>query len=292
MIMILMKHRGLSLLVVCTLALSGCVSPSPAPSDKISVAVGIYPYAYLAQEIGGEHVSVTNLTQPGVEPHDLELTAKQVATIATSDLVIYQTGLQPAVDSAVREADLPHLVEVTTVVPLKDYDPHIWLDPMRMAVVAQAIAQELIGIDPDNEVAYTEGLASLTSTLTSIDTEYTTGLAHCQRMDFITSHAAFSYLADAYGLTQIPISGLSPDAEPSPERITEIHRIAEEKGLTTIFFETLASPALAQAIADDLGLETDVLDPLEGITDQSRGNDYSEVMASNLVALRKANGCS
>jgi zinc transport system substrate-binding protein len=102
----------------------------------------------------------------------------------------------------------------------------------------------------------------------------------------------FGYLAQRYHLIQIAISGLNPDTEPSPARIAEVQRLATEHGLTTIFSETLTSPAVAQAIAGDLGLVTDVLDPIEGITDQSRGHDYLSVMSANLAALRKAGGCS
>ena len=299
--MILMKRRTLAVLAVCALALAGCTSP--APSDKLSVVAGLYPYAYLAQAIGGDLVDVTNLTQPGAEPHDLELTAKQVASVADSALTIYEAGLQPAVDAAVAQAKPSHALDATTVVPLEEHedggddgraglDPHIWLDPTKMITLAQAIAQQLIQIDPANQEAYTEGLVSLTLSLTSIDTQYATGLASCQRTDFLTTHAAFGYLAERYGLNQISIAGFSPDAEPSPDRITEIHQIVEEKGITTVFFEPLAAPDMAKSLANDLGLSTDQLDPIEGLTDQSRGTDYLEIMASNLTALRQANGCS
>jgi zinc transport system substrate-binding protein len=214
--------------------------------------------------------------------------------------MIYEAGLQPAVDAGVREVKPATVVEVSSVVTLGNttsdsygiLDPHVWLDPMKMIQLGEAIAAQLIGIDPDNERVYTKGLASLTTILTSIDDQYQAGLTTCQRTTFLTTHAAFGYLADRYGLTQISISGLSPDHEPSPERITEIHRIAEEEGLTTVFFETLTSPELAKTIAEDLGLRTDVLDPIEGITTESRGSDYGGIMVSNLHALREANGCS
>ena len=296
--MILMKYGVRCSAIIVVLALTGCSVHSPSPG-KISVVAGLYPYAWLAQEIGGTHVEVTNLTPPGAEPHDLELTAKQVASVQISDLAIYEAGLQPNVDSAVAQTRPAHSLDVTTVVPLevhdigtdRNLDPHIWLDPMRMITLAQAIAGQLIEIDPANEQAYADGLASLLSLLAGIDSDYSSGLASCDRTQFLTTHAAFGYMAERYGLTQISISGLSPDAEPSPDRIVEIHRIAEEQRLTTVFFETLTSPELAQSIADDLHLRTDVLDPIEGITDQSRGSDYPQIMSSNLTALIQANGC-
>jgi len=293
--MILMKYRVLCLAVV-VLTLSGCASLAPPPGT-LSVVAGLYPYAWLAGEIGGAHVEVTNLTPPGAEPHDLELTAKQVAKVQISDLTIYEAGLQPNVDSAVEETKPAHWLDVTAIVPLeihppdRNLDPHIWLDPTKMITVAQAITAQLAQIDPAHAQAYTDNLASLTSVLTSIDSAYSSAFTTCDRTAFLTTHSAFGYMAEHYGLTQISISGLSPDAEPSPDRIADIHRIAQEQGLTTVFFETLTSPELAQSLADDLHLTTDVLDPIEGITGQSRGSDYAQIMSSNLTALQRANGC-
>ena len=293
-----MKFRVFAPVVMVALILTGCSLPSPEPGT-IWVVAGLYPYQWLAQQIGGNHVEVTNLTPPGAEPHDLELTAKQVASVQVSNLTIYEAGLQPNVDAAVAETKPAHSLDVTTVVPLEihdtgtdhNLDPHIWLDPVRMTILAQAIADQLIAIDPDNTQAYTDNLVALTSLLTSIDGNYTSGLATCERTAFLTTHAAFGYMAERYGLTQIAISGLSPDAEPSPTRIADIHRISQEQGLTTVFFETLTSPELAQSLADDLHLKTDVLDPIEGITNQSKAQDYPGIMSTNLTALQQANGC-
>ena len=288
--MILMKVRAVLLLLLPALALAGCAAP--APPRGVSVVVGLYPYAYLAETIGGDRITVTNLTRPGAEPHDLELTARDTIAIAESTLTIYQAGLQPAVDAAVAQAAPRNALEATTVVPLADGDPHIWLDPVHMITLARAIADRLTALDPAGATVYAAGAATLIATLTDLDQRYTTGLATCERRAFITTHAAFAYLAARYDLEQIPISGISPDAEPSPERIAEIQRTAIREGLTTIFFETLAPPDLARAIAGDLGLRTDQLDPVEGVTDESRGDDYAAIMSANLTALTLANGCS
>ena len=292
--MILMKQKLIMVLVVPLLVLGGCTSPTTAP-DKVSVHVGIYPFAYLTQAIGQNNVEVTNLTTPGAEPHDLELTAQQIAAMAKSDLVIYEAGLQPAVDAAIAQAKPSRTLETTTVVPLEvrdgTADPHIWLDPTKMLTLASTIATQLSAIDPANQASYSANLAALSGLLGDLDRRYQTGLANCARQEFITTHAAFGYLASRYGLVQIPIAGMSPDAEPGPDDIARIETAARDKGLTTVFFETLVSPELAQSIAADVGLTTDVLDPIEGITAESRGSDYGEVMASNLEALRLANGC-
>ncbi len=328
--MILMKFKTPLLLAAAALLLSACsAGPSAGGSDPaddgLSVVVGLYPYAYLSQEVGGDRVSVTNLTKPGAEPHDLELTTQQVAQVGAADLVVYEAGLQPAVDAAVKEAGPAKSLDVTQVVPLKTFveadpeesheteaadedhgsesghshdeeyggpDPHVWLDPNLMVTIAGAIADQLKAIDPAGAESYTANLATLTASLKGLDQDFSTGLAQCQRTGFITTHAAFGYLADRYHLTQIPISGLSPDAEPSPDRIAEIQKLAVDEGITTIFFETLVAPDLAESIASDLGLATDVLDPIEGITDQSRGDDYPSLMHSNLTALKTANGCA
>lgn len=266
--------------------------------------VAFYPLQYVIDGVGGDAVTVTSLTSPGVEPHDLELTAKQVASVGSADLVFYEKGFQAAVDAAVSEQKPARVLDAATIVPLRstagfeaedsesNLDPHTWLDPATMIAYTKAVAEQLSTVRPDQADAFQQRADALVATLTSLDSDFRTGLASCQRTAFVTSHAAFGYLAERYGLEQVGISGLSPDAEPTPARLADVQKIAKEKGVTTIFSETLASPALANALATDLGLKTDVLDPLEGITSESRGTDYPSVMRSNLAALKTANGCS
>jgi zinc transport system substrate-binding protein len=232
--------------------------------------------------------------------------------------VIYEKGFQPAVDEAVGQSENPEVIDTTTTVPLRPLtvsgddlghgvgagddhalpddhaglDPHVWLDPTAVSRIARAVESRLVIIDPAHAADYARNTRMLEQDLRKLDRSFRNGLRHCVRTEFITTHAAFGYLAERYHLTQIGISGLSPDAEPSPARIAEVQRVAREHQLTTIFSETLVSPALAEAIAGDLGLRTDVLDPLEGVTDQSRGTDYISIMESNLTALGKAGGCS
>jgi len=267
---------------------------------------------FLAQRVAGDHATVANLTQPGAEPHDLELTPRQVASLTTANLVIYEKGFQPAVDEAVLQSENPEVIDTTTAVPLRPLtvsadepgrgagagdhhlalDPHVWLDPTAMSRIAQVVESKLVIIDPAHAADYAHNTRALEMELRKLDRSFRTGLRHCVRTEFITTHAAFGYLAERYHLTQIGISGLNPDSEPSPARIADVQRIARQYRLTTIFSETLVSPALAQAIAGDLGLRTDVLDPIEGLTTESRGNDYLSIMVSNLTALREAGGCS
>jgi zinc transport system substrate-binding protein len=167
-------------------------------------------------------------------------------------------------------------------------DPHVWLDPERLVVVAKAVAAKLSEVDPDNSETYATNLTAFVEQLEGLDADFTSGLASCERRLIVTSHAAFGYLADAYNLEQEAISGLSPESEPTPKRLNEIGKEAKADGTTTIFFETLASPKVAQTLADDLNISAAVLDPIEGI---GEGQTYFSIMESNLAALRKALNC-
>mgnify|MGYP003585745173 FL=1 len=294
------------------LLLAGCAGPTPsagtsaAPGGTLRVTVSAYPLEFLTQRIVGETATVPNLTAPGVEPHDLELTAKQLAELSASDALVYLEGFQPAVDQALAAAPPKLAIEATAGLDLLEaeasedgdadghgaHDPHVWLSPANMVTMAKTISTALSHAHPELAGTLEANTAKLTTELTALDTAFRSGLATCQRQDFVTSHAAFAYLAHEYRLTQIPIAGIDATQEPTAARIAEVQRLAKESGVTTIFFETLASPAVAKSIAGDLGLKSAVLDPLEGITEGSAGTDYLEVMQSNLKALREANGCS
>lgn len=300
-------------------ALSACSSSDAAESGsdgKLDVVASFYPMQFLAEEIGGSHVSVTSLTKPGVEPHDLELSPQQIGGLSDADYILYLKNVQPAVDDAVAQAGVENTVDAATLTTLESHgsevghdhgaeeggeheehegeeaglDPHIWLDPVKYAEVAEGVGKSLEKADPDNAADYRKNTETLVAELNKLDKAYETGLKNTTTKTFITTHSAFGYLAERYGLTQEGIAGIDPEAEPSPARIDEIHHVAEESKATTVFFETLASDKTAKTLANDLGLKTGVLDPLEGITDKSAGADYTEVMESNLTALQKALG--
>ncbi|GAA0919463.1 zinc ABC transporter substrate-binding protein [Virgisporangium aurantiacum] len=279
--------------------ISACSSDSKA-DGTVDVVAAFYPLQFVAERVGGAAVKVTNLARPGVEPHDLELEPKQLAGIADADLALYLKGFQPAVDEAVEAEAKKTSFDVATVQPLDDAadgeengkDPHVWLDPTRLATIADQVAERLAAVDKDNADAYKLGAVKLKIDLTALDEEYTKGLQNCARTDIVTSHAAFGYLAKRYNLTQVPISGLSPEAEPSPQRVAEVAALAKEKGVTTIFFETLVSPKVAQTLATEVGARAEVLDPIEGLrADAAPGEDYLSVMRQNLTKLREALGC-
>lgn len=318
----------------CTLLLAtACGStagePSSAQPGQLTVVTAFYPLQFVAERVAGDHAAVSSLTQAGAEPHDVELTPRQVASVSDADAVVYIKGFQPAVDEAVAQSGNQRVLDTTSVVPLQTeteehahdhaddsptdehatdehtdehsegeeshdhggLDPHVWLNPLNMVTITDAVVAQLSEIDPDHASDFAANGKALTAELTALDTAYATDLTTCERREFITSHAAFGYLAEQYRLTQIGISGLTPDAEPSPARIAAVQQEARAHSVTTIFYETLVSPAVATSIAGDLGLKTDVLDPIEAITAESRGDNYIAVMQSNLTALTTANGC-
>jgi len=306
--------KKLSVLAVITalgLILSGCSSSdSNSDASGIKVVAAMYPLEFVATSIGGDLVSIENFTPPGVEPHDLELTPSQVVTLDDADLLLFISGFQPALEEAAQQSAPANSLDLLSVNGLnllnasKDdhnhgaeevpsgeelvRDPHVWLDPKRLIVVAKAVASKLSQVDPENSAVYATNLTAFVAELEALDQKFLTGLASCERDLIVTSHAAFGYLADAYGLSQEAIAGLSPESEPTPKRLNEIGKEAMADGTTTIFFETLASPKIAQTLADDLNIEAAVLDPLEGI---SEGQTYFSIMESNLEALRKALNC-
>jgi zinc transport system substrate-binding protein len=264
-----------------------------AAKKERRVVAAFYPLAFAAERIGGPHIVVENLTPPGAEPHDLELAPKAVARIETAGVVLYLShGFQPAVSDAVKRAQGTK-VDVLAGLPLHasvggekglSADPHVWLDPMLFARVVARIGAVL----HDAKRA-----ASLQADLHRLDRAYRRGLARCARKDIVTSHAAFAYLAQRYGLTQVAITGLAPESEPSPQQLANVVRIVRQTHTTTVFFERLVSPRLADTVARETGARTAVLDPIEGLTpaEQSRGETYLSLMRENLTALRKALGC-
>jgi zinc transport system substrate-binding protein len=314
MVVMMLRRLPTSIALTATaavgaLVLTACGGSSSAKDGggKLEVTASFYPMEFLASKIGGEHVNVTDLTAAGTEPHDLELTAKQVAKVKDAGLVVYLKGLQPTVDKAVAQSDSKHVVDATAASPLVDHhlpaeegedeehkdepagDPHIWLDPSRYATVAKSVGAELAKADPSHAADYQKNTDQVVADLAALDQEFKAGLKDFKGKSFVTSHAAFGYLAEAYGVNQIPISGVDPEAEPTPARLAEIQRAAKEHGVSTIFFETLVSPKLAETVAKDLGLKTAVLDPLEGVKDPAKDN-YFTVMRANLANLKTAFG--
>lgn len=300
--------RAGAALIAASLALVGCANagtsePAALPQTtldaaKPTIVAAFYPLAYAASGVAGDSANVITLTPPGVEPHDLELSAAQTAQIAKADLVLYAAGFQPAVDEAVAQQAPDKAIDIIggTVLPdgeraRLDADPHAWLNPRNLGAIGHAIADRLTGLDPASAPTFASGAATLDAAMTTLDQEYRTGLANCASRTMVVSHEAFGYLADAYGLQQVGLSGLSPDAEPSPARLAEVTNVVRDQGITTIYYETLVDPKVATTIADETGATTAVLDPLEGLAPESTG-DYASIMRANLQTLIAGQRCS
>ncbi len=294
--MVLMKRlrRVLVGLVAVAPLLAACGS-SGGSADGPRVVAAFYPLEYVAQRIAGDHADVQSLARPGAEPHDLELTIAQTAAVADADVLVVSTGFQPAVDDTVAQNAEGRVVDAADVADLQtssgEQDPHFWLDPTRLATVAVDVERALAEADPDRVGDYQKNLVALKNDLDDLDHELGAGLSDCARNTIVVSHDAFGYLADRYGLHVEAINGISPDAEPSPAHLRELSDLVEARGITTVFTETLASPAMANTLAGDLGLKTAVLDPVEGLSDATADEDYLSLMRANLAALRDANGC-
>ena len=283
----------LSTVLVGLAGLAGGCGSSHEDGNRLPIVVGFYPLQFVAERIGGDRVAVTNLAQPGAEPHDLELSPRQVGAIADARLVVYLRGFQPALDEAVDQADGPTVIDGASVVPPLPggADPHLWLDPLRLGAIGTDVAGRLAELDPSAADGYGARAEQLTADLTALDREYQDGLRDCARREIVVNHAAFAYLADRYGLRQVPITGISPDTEPTPAQLAAAAEDARRAHATTIFFEPLVSPDVARTVAGVIGADTAVLDPVEGLEPGSTG-DYLSVMRANLATLRTALGCA
>jgi zinc transport system substrate-binding protein len=276
--------RNVLVLIVLAVGLSACGGDSESSSDseQTDVVAAFYPLAWATERVAAGSVQLRNLTPPGTEPHDVELTARDVERIRSADVVLYLGGgFQPAVEDAVEGASG---TTIDLLVNPVGRDPHIWLDPIRLADVVERIAGALERED---------AAAEPTAELRALDRNFARGLSRCRSREIVTAHEAFGYLARRYRLKQIAITGVSPEAEPTPRQLEKVIDRVRETGATTVFFETLVSPRLAETVARETGADTAVLNPLEGLTEEQaeRGEDYLSLMRDNLAALRKGLGC-
>jgi zinc transport system substrate-binding protein len=267
--------------------LAGCGGASSADGAPTVVAA-FYPLAFAAESIGGDAVTVENMTPPGVEPHDLELSARDVQRITQADVVLFLGGgFQPAIEEAALES--PHPVDLLDTIALRGGDPHVWLDPLRYAEIAERVGRVL---QPDSPAAVSAA-TMFADRLRELDTEFRDGLVDCARDAIVTSHEAFGYLAERYGLKQIAVAGIEPEAEPAPQDLERVVEEVRASGATTVFVEPLVAPDLAETIAREASVEVATLNPIEGLTEEqlAAGEDYFTVMRENLAALREGLGC-
>ena len=314
----------LTCLTAAALTLTACGGGSQASAGEeggLDVVAAFYPLQFVTERVAGDRATVTGLTAPGAEPHDLELSPRDVATLAEADLVVHQGGFQPGVDDALASEGGENALDVAPAAGLDlagsgdphegeehaeeehaeeehvegeagATDPHSWLDPTRLAGVVEAVGARLAEVDPEGAQTYAANAEALTGELMALDAEFEQALAGCTDRTLVTSHEAFGYLAQRYGFDQLGISGLSPEEEPDAGRLAEVTDFVAANGVRTIYFETLVDPAVAETVAAETGAATAVLDPLEGLTEESAGADYLEVQRANLESLRLGQSCS
>jgi zinc transport system substrate-binding protein len=298
-----MKRIAAALPLLGLLLCGACGGEDDSGESRPQVAASFFPIAEAAQAVGGDLVEVSNLTPAGTEPHDLELTSRQVDQLQDAALVLFLgQGFQPAVEEIAEARDGPSL-DLLAGLPLVaaaedddeagEVDPHFWLDPTLMSMAAEEIERALSEVAPEHADTFAANADAYRGRLADLDAEFQSTLANCARRVIVTSHAAFSYLAQRYNLEQVPIAGLSPESEPTPQRLAELADLVADVGVTTVFYEALVDPAVAETLARETGVETAVLNPIEGLSaeDAEAGKDYAAVMGDNLAALTAALGC-
>ncbi|MBI3337531.1 MAG: zinc ABC transporter substrate-binding protein [Candidatus Staskawiczbacteria bacterium] len=262
--------------------------------DKIQVSASFYPLYFFARQIGGDKANVINITPAGAEPHDYEPTAKDIAQIENSKLVVLiGEGFEPWGSNIKQNLDSKNTIILTVGEENNTTDPHIWLNPQLAKEIVDKITNGFAQIDPENTGYYQTNADIFKNELNNLDVEYKQGLADCEEKNIITSHSAFGYLAADYGFNQVSIAGLSPDAEPSSQQLANIVNFAKENNVKYIFFESLVSPKLSDTIANEVGAKTMVLNPIEGLTNEevSQGKSYFTEMRNNLDNLKIALKC-
>lgn len=298
------RARSLSAAAAALLVLSATTACSPGTQeDGVDVLTSFYPLQYVAEQVGAEHVNVTNLTLAAADPHSVELSPARVREIGQADLLVYLSGMQPATDEAVSASPPARLLDTAEAAGLEAgpngagappsdsdaLDPHFWQDPARLSDVARDVAAELSDADPDHAADYAANAEALVAELHTLDEDYRQTLAPCAGATLVVSHEAFGYLAERYGLVQVGISGIDPEAEPSPARLRAVRSVVQADDVRTVFFEVITSPKVAQALAEDLGIESAKLDPIEGQADPDA--DYMDMMRENLAALEDGLVC-
>ncbi|MGA1592196.1 MAG: metal ABC transporter substrate-binding protein, partial [Candidatus Nanopelagicales bacterium] len=275
--------------------------------EKISVAASFYPLAYVAEQVLTGVADVSVIAAGNAEPHDFELSPSHIATITNSDFAIYIPDFMPAFDGALNDLVPEQIIDATNGINLLtanhedeerehesdhdhgDADPHLWLNPLNMTLIANQISDVVISQNPELRETINNNLSNFKNKMTNLDNQFKESLANCNINTLLVSHEAFGYLADQYGFTQLGISGISPEAEPSPARLAEVAKVAKEINATTIYYETIVDPSVANTLASEIGLVTAVLDPIET---KPQDGDYLYAMQENLEAIVLGQGCS
>ncbi len=289
------------LLVVLAVCMTGCEAAGGGTGfqgkGKISIVTSIYPVYDFAKHIAGDKAEIVNLVPAGVEPHDFELSTGDMQLLEKADLFFYNgAGMESFVDKTLAALSNRNLVVVEAAVKVDKFeahhrmDPHTWLSVENAILECQTIMEALIGLDQANAEYYEQNFEEYSRQLRALDEQYKKTISECSGDTIVVAHEAFGYLCDEYGLKQEAVEGLTADSEPDSARLKEIIDFCREHEIKVIFFEELVSPKVAQTIADEVGADTDVLNPVEGLTaeQEAEGLDYIGLMEQNLEALERA----
>ncbi|UUV98135.1 zinc ABC transporter substrate-binding protein AdcA [Vagococcus luciliae] len=285
-------------------------------SDKLKVMTTFYPMYEFTKEVVGDEGEVDMLVSAGVEAHDFEPSAKDLKKIQDSDVFVYNNENMetwvPSIQSVLKDGGVHEIKATENMVLLPgneeeehdhseeghshshELDPHVWLAPNLAMKEVEEIRDQLIKNYPDKKEVFTTNASKYLEKLAKLDTNYKNTLNDAKQKSFVTQHAAFGYLALEYGLKQVPISGLSPDEEPSPARLVELNKFVKDNDIKHIYFESNATDAIAKTLAKETGVELLVLNPLEGLSKKEieNGENYVTVMEKNLESLSKTTGVS
>lgn len=272
---------------------------STPTSSRLQIVTSFYPLYFFTTQITQDKADIHNITPAGAEPHDYEPTAKDIAKIDDSDILIINgakfEGWSENVENILsgKNTTILSIRDNLHAQDLIDNDPHFWLDPTLAKKEVEIITKIIIEKDPINSQFYLNNSKILSDNLDKLNSQFASELTNCKKREIVTSHSAFAYLAHKYGLNLTSVSGLSPDDEPSPKKLAEIAKFAKDNQVDYIFFESLVSPKLANTIANEIGAKTLVLNPIEGITEAeiSEGKNYFTEMQNNLINLKTALEC-
>lgn len=283
---------------------------------KLAVAASFYPLAEFVRNVGGDAVEVWTATPAGAEPHDFEPSPADIVRVYGSDVFLANGGgIDSWLDKLIPDLERRHvhvLVMEKHIAmrkldgaeerqpsnggddrPAESLDPHIWLDPVLAMREVGLIRDTLSQADPTHAALFARNASDYLATLSALNVEYAKGLSSCRKPEIVASHDAYAYMGSRYGFKVLAITGISPDAEPSAGDLARLADLMRKEGLHYVFFESLVSPALSQALAREAGATALPLDPLEGLTDAdiANGKNYLSVMRENLAPLRTAMVC-
>jgi zinc transport system substrate-binding protein len=299
----------------------GCSSPSSSTTivglptegendgERVQLVTTLYPLEFFANYIGGDLVEVKNLVAPGVEAHDFEPSTHHMRLMRSADMILFNgAGFEPWMERALNGLNDDPRVVVEAAFGLVDehkpeqnavdsdehLDPHVWLDLGNAARQAEKIRDALIQIAPDHQNEIQTNAENLLNELTQLDAEFRDGVKDCRMNTFVTSHSAFGHLADKYGLVQVPISGLSPESEPSPGTLADLIVEIKNTGVDYVLAESTGSKRLSVTVAAEIGAEILPIHPLESLTPEQAANgaDFISLMRENLTSLIVALECS